>query len=145
VKAGAKANRRAHAANALRKRNGGPERVRTSRVAMRSAGLAAFYAGLEKALARPAAPADARIPAELWPAQAAGGGVLSRSGALALALALLALALLLGFAVVPRLAAARFLPASRLSVRLARESLVVTLGTAAVCGFLALLLIRAAL
>ncbi|MGZ8695595.1 MAG: hypothetical protein ACXWYS_09170 [Gaiellaceae bacterium] len=70
--------------------------------------------------------------------------MLSRSGALALALALLALALLLGFAVVPRLAAARFLPASRSSVRLARESVVVTLGTAAICGFLALLLIRAA-
>jgi len=52
---------------------------------------------------------------------------------------------LLAFAVVPRLAAVRVLPGSRVSGRIARESLVVTLGTALVCAFLALLLVRAAL
>ncbi|MGZ8695596.1 MAG: hypothetical protein ACXWYS_09175 [Gaiellaceae bacterium] len=61
VKAGAKADRRAQAAKALGNQNTGPQAVRTSRVALRSPGLAAFYAGLEKALARPAAPGDARI------------------------------------------------------------------------------------
>ncbi len=71
--------------------------------------------------------------------------MLSRTGALALAVALLALALLLAFAVVPRQAAVRVFSGSRVSGRVARESLVLTLGTAAVCAFLAVLLVRAAL
>ena len=116
-------------------------RIHAARVAARSPGLAAFYAGLEKALAQPN---DSRVaPNALWPVEPRSGGVLSRTGALALALALLALALLLAFAVVPRLAAVRV--SSATSGRIARESLVVTLGTAAVCAFLAVLLVHAAL
>jgi hypothetical protein len=116
-------------------------RIHAARVAARSPGLAAFYAGLEKALAQPDHP---RVePNGLWPVEQRPGGVLSRTGALALALALLALALLLAFAVVPRLAAVRV--SSATSGRIARESLVVTLGTAAVCAFLAVLLVHAAL
>lgn len=48
-----------------------------------------------------------------WPAAAADGGVLSRTGALMLAIALFALALLLAFSLLPRLAAIGFLPVSR--------------------------------
>jgi hypothetical protein len=77
----------------------------------------------------------------LWPVAPKQGGVLSRTGALALAVALLALALLLAFAVVPRVAAVRVMS----SGRAARESIAVTLGTAAVCAFLAVLLVRLAI
>jgi hypothetical protein len=118
-----------------------PAVIHAARVAARSPGLAAFYAGLEKALARPTAPADAADPGSLWPVAPAQNGVLSRTGALALAVALLALALLLAFAVVPRVAAVRVLS----SGGAARESIAVTLATAAVCAFLAVLLVHAAL
>jgi hypothetical protein len=81
----------------------------------------------------------------LWPLQAQEHGVLSRTGAMALGVALLALGLLLGFALLPRLAAAGFLPLSRSSAQLMHESLALTLGAVAVCIFLAVLLLRAAL
>ena len=147
VRAGAKVLRaRKHQALRARKHDGKQiAAIHASRVAARSPGLAAFYAGLEKALARPADSADAPGPGALWPVDQGHGGVLSRTGALALAVALLALALLLAFAVVPRQAAVRVFSGSRVSGRAARESLVLTLGTAAVCAFLAVLLVRAAL
>ena len=82
--------------------------------------------------------------ASLWPLQTQERGVLSRNGAIALGAGLLAVGLLLGFAVLPRLAAAGFLPLSRSSAQVMRESLVLTLGAVAVCLFLAVVLLRAA-
>ena len=113
VKAGAKpAGPRAHA----RTRVGTTLPViRAARVSARTPGLAAFYAGLEKALAKDTTSVvdGGTTPQFAWPAAAADGGVLSRNGALALAIALFALALLLAFSLLPRLAAIGFLPVSR--------------------------------
>ena len=96
--------------------------------------------------ARPAGrPGRRAYPGGLWPAQPADG---RRAVALRRARARPGAARAGAPARLRRRPAARggAPPAeSRASVRLARESVVVTLGTAAVCGFLALLLIRAAL
>jgi hypothetical protein len=145
-----RATQRGSARTALveqRARVGGLRQLHAERVsASTSAGLAAFYAGLERALAQMEAnPTQEASQASLWPLQAQNTGVLSRNAAVALGAALLAVALLLGFALLPRLAAAGFLPMSRSSAQVMRESLVLTLGAVAVCLFLAVLLLREAI
>jgi hypothetical protein len=120
--------------------------LRAERVAATSPGLAAFYAGLERSLAQMDGNASPEaVGSSLFPFSSQQTGVLSRSGAIALGAALLAVGLLLGFALLPRLAAAGFLPMSRASAQVMRESLVLTLGAVVVCLFLALMLLRAAL
>ncbi len=121
--------------------------LRAARVSARTPGLAAFYAGLEKALANDTTSVvdGSTTPQFVWPAAAADGGVLSRNGALALAIALFALALLLAFSLLPRLAAIGFLPVSQTTAQAARESSLVSLGAITVCALLAILLLRIAL
>jgi hypothetical protein len=121
--------------------------LHAARVSAKTAGLAAFYAGLEKALANgtPTVVKGGTSPQFLLPAAASGGGVLSRTGALMLAVALFILALLLAFSLLPRLAAIGFLPVSRTAAQAARESSFVALGAIALCALLAILLLRTAL
>jgi hypothetical protein len=130
---------------ALRKHAARVRRLRAERVSA-SAGLAAFYAGLDRAIAQMNQSSARQVGrASLWPLQTQERGVLSRNRAIALGAGLLAVGLLLGFALVPRLAAAGFLPLSRSSPQLMHEALALTLGAVAVCIFLAVLLLRAAL
>jgi hypothetical protein len=121
--------------------------IHAARVSARTPGLAAFYAGLEKALANDTTSVvdGGTTPQFLWPAAAADGGVLSRTGALMLAIALFALALVLAFSLLPRLAAIGFLPLSRTTAQAARESSLVAVGAITVCALLAILLLRIAL
>ena len=121
--------------------------IHAARVSARTPGLAAFYAGLEKALANDTTSVveGGTTPQFLWPAAAADGGVLSRTGALMLAIALFVLALLLAFSLLPRLAAIGFLPVSRTTAQAARESSLVAVGAITVCALLAILLLRIAL
>jgi hypothetical protein len=119
--------------------------MRAERVAATSPGLAVFYAGLRTALARmDASPPAAARQSAIFPVPEGQVGILSRNGAVALGIALLVLGLSLGIGLLPRLAAAGFAAGSRSSAQMLRESLVLTLAVVAVCLFLAVLLLRAA-